>query len=268
MARTITVIENSIEERLAASFELSSSAAAEWRMWVHCMAYAIYLFELTLDFFRAEMDADADKEVAGSLTWYNKKCYEFQMGYELKFSTVTGLLGYETIDESAQVVKVASVDVATDSTLMFRVATQNDNGDIVPLSSNQLLNFKNYIDAIKFAGTKSQVISTDADLVRYALKVWYNPATPVATVESGVLDALSRYRTEQRFGGVIYRHEMLDAVTQVDGVVTAKLLSLTRKGTEDAEWETIDVRGVLQAGYFDYDTENCSLELVSINDLE
>lgn len=268
MARTITAIEASIEERLSASFTLSTSAAAEWRLWVHCIAYAIYLFEVALDLFKAEMDNDAEKEVAGSLTWYNEKCYEFQMGHELVFSPTTGLLKYETVDEDARVVKTASVDIAVDGTLMFRVATMDSDGNIVPLTSNQLLNFKNYIDAVKFAGTKTQIISTDADLVRYSLKVWYNPATPVATVEDDIMSALENFRVVQRFGGVIYRHEMLDAVTDVGGVVTAKLVSLSRKGTDDAQWVDIDTYGKLQAGYFDYDAENCSLELVSINDIE
>ena len=267
MARTITEIETSITQRLSASFTLSTSATAEWRMWTHCIAYCIHLFELALDQFKSEMDADAEREVAGSLTWYNEKCYEFQMGYELVFSTVTGLLRYETVDEQARVGKGASVDVAADNTLFFRVATIDADGKIVPLNSNQLLNFKNYIDAIKFAGTKTQIISTDADLVRYSLKVWYNPATPVDTVQTGILDALDAFRVAQRFGGIIYRHEMLGAVTAINGVVTAKLVSLHRKGTEDADWQEVDTATRLHAGYFNYDDENCGLELISINDL-
>ena len=114
MARTIEQIKESITESLKATFTLSTSAAAEWRLWVHCVAYAIYMFELVLDAFKAEMDADAEKEVAGTLTWYNDKCYEFQMGHELVFDTVTGLLEYEQADEAARVIKIASVNVAED----------------------------------------------------------------------------------------------------------------------------------------------------------
>ena len=176
MARTISEIEASIEQRLNASFELSTSAAAEWRMWTHCVAYCIHLFELTLDIFKKEMDDDAKREIAGSLTWYRRKCFDFQNGHELRFSTVTGLLEYETLDEEAQVVKVASVSVSDTNTLVIRVATLDNNGETVPLASQQTQNIKDYIDAIKFAGTKTQVISTDADLVRYSIQVWYDPA--------------------------------------------------------------------------------------------
>ncbi|MFI3322080.1 MAG: hypothetical protein R3Y50_06100 [Rikenellaceae bacterium] len=91
MARTINEIEETITSNLEATFTLSTSAAAEWRLWVHCMAYCIYSFEVVLDLFKAEMDADAEKEVAGSLTWYGEKCYDFQLGHELLFNEVTGL---------------------------------------------------------------------------------------------------------------------------------------------------------------------------------
>ena len=268
MARTINEIELSIRNRLSASFDLSTSAAAEWRMWTHCVAYCIHLFEIVLDHFKEEMDADVQREVAGSLTWYNEQCYEFQLGHELVFSTVTGRLGYESEDENSKIVKIASVDTADDGTLMFRVATMDDNGNIIPLTSGQMLNFIDYVNSIKFAGTKSQVISTNADLVKYAVKVWYNPATPVDVIRTGVEDSLAKFRVAQRFGSVIYRHKMMEAVTSVSGVVTAKILSLYRRGTEDAEWQEIDIVSNLYAGYFDYDQESCSLELLSINDLE
>lgn len=267
MARTISEIEASIEARLSASFELSTSAAAEWRMWTHCVAYCIHLFELTLDLFKDEMDTDAKREVAGSLTWYKRKCYDFQNGHELVFSTTTGLLEYETADADAQVVKVASVSVSDNNTLVFRVATLDNNGEIVPLASPQTQNFKDYIDAIKFAGTKTQVISTDADLVRYTIQAWYDPAYPAETVRANVLASLTALRTSQDFGGIIYRHEMLEAVTSVAGVVTAKIVLLSRKGSEDSSWTDIDTASRLHAGYFNYDTGHCTLTLISNNEL-
>lgn len=266
MARTVEQIEQSITESLQASFSLSSSSAAEWRLWTHCVAYAIYLFEVVLDTFQSEMDADVEKEVAGTVTWYNDKCYEFQMGYELTFNSTTGLLEYEKEDTSAQVVKIASVSVSDDNTIIFRVATEDDEGNIVPLTSSQLLNFKNYVDAIKFAGTKSQVISTDADDVRYEIKVYYNPANPVDTVREAVLEALEEFKTSQKFGGVIYTHKMLEAVTAVTGVVTAKMVSLSRKGTDVEEFVDIDTLAYLYAGYFNY-TDDSTLEMISINDI-
>ena len=265
MARTIEQIATSITERLKASFNLSTSSAAEWRLWVHCVAYAIHLFEIVLDVFKREMEEEAQRLVVGTLTWYNNKCYEFQNGHELVFNEVTGLLEYEVDDEKAQVVKIAAVNVEN-GLLYFRVGTIDKDGNVVPITDTQMVNFKNYIDAIKFAGTKSSVISTSADQIHYALRVYYNPAVPVEMVRSNILGSLAEFKVSQKFGGVIYRHRMMEAVTTSEGVITAKLLEFSQKSTEDAAFRDIDILSYLYAGYFDY-TDDSSIELISINDI-
>ena len=81
-----------------------------------------------------------------------------------------------------------------------------------------------------------------------------------------MLASLEEFKTAQKFGGVIYTHKMLEAVTAVTGVVTAKMISLARKGTEDEDFIPIDTMAYLHAGYFNY-TEDSVLELISINDI-
>ena len=88
----------------------------------------------------------------------------------------------------------------------------------------------------------------------------------MATVQEAVLASLEAFKTSQKFGGVIYSHKLLEAVTAVSGVVTAKLVSLSRKGTEDDGFIAIDTMATLHAGYFNY-TEDSTLEMVSINDI-
>lgn len=267
MARTIDEIKQSITDRLVAKFSLSTSAAAEWRMWVHCVAYAIYAFEVILDAFQKEMDNKADTIVPGSLTWYTQMCYRYQYGHELLFNRDTALLYYEKEDAQAQIIKIASVK-ESDRLLLFKVATKNAEGVIVPLSEIQFLNFCNYLDAVKFAGSKTQVISTESDLIRYHVKVWYNPATPTTVLHENIKMSLDSFRTEQWFGGMVYTSGFLDAIKRVNGVVTAKLLSFERKGGDKVEFVPIDVRADLYAGYFNYAEEGCNIELININDLE
>lgn len=262
MARTIEQIKETITSQLQTSFTLSTSAAAEWRLWVHCMAYCIHMFEIGLDLFKADMDADAKNEVAGSLIWYNSKCYDFQLNRELLFNETTGLLEYASDDESARIIKIASVNVS-DGTIFFRVATKNDEGEIIPLSDAQLLNFKNYIDAIKFAGTRSQVISTLPDTVKYNLIIYYDPSSPIATIEESARNALTEFKTSQKFGGVIYTHKLLEAITAIAGVVTVKVVNLQVKSSEDIEFREIDTISYLSAGYFNY-ADDSELTLMSI----
>lgn len=267
MARTIEQIKTDITTNLMARLSLSTSAAAEWRMWVHCSAYAIYAFEVILDAFQREMDNKADTIVPGSLTWYTEMCYRYQFGHELLFNRDTALLYYAAEDAGAKIIKIASVK-EVDRLLLFKIATKNAEGVIVPLSEVQLLNFKNYLDALKFAGSKTQVISTEPDTVRYNVKVWYDPATPTTVLDETILASLDSFRTEQWFGGMIYASGFLDAIKRVSGVITAKLITLERKGIQDEAYIPIDVRADLYAGYFNYGAEGCSIQLININDLQ
>lgn len=267
MARTVEQIEQTITTRLQSHFSLSTSAVAEWRLWVGAVAYAIHLFELVLDTFRTEMDNDAAKGVAGTKTWYRQKCYEFQYGHELLFDNKTGLLCYAQDDPLARVVKVAAVDVQK-KIVYLRVATLDVQDRIVPLSSVVMIDFKNYIDSIKFAGTQTAVISTTPDLVHYVLRIWYKPSFPVERVRELVLETLATFRTSQQFGGVLYRHKLLEAVTELDCVVMPKLQRLTVKANGQDTYAEVDTMVSLQAGYFDYDTAGCELQLTSISDLE
>lgn len=264
MARSIGEIEKTITENLDTKFSLSTSSSAEWLLWVHCFAYCIHLFEITLDLFKSEIEKAAQKAVAGTISWYNDKCYEFQMGYKLSFNTNTGQLEYENYDETARIIKTAAVNTSED-TVIFRVATQDERGAIIPLNNEQLLNFSNYIDAIKFAGTRTSIISTTADSLRYDMTVYYDPVNPSSVIELLVSDALEKFKTSQRFGGIIYRHKFVETITSINGVITVQLDELSKKGAGDTDFANIEAFAYLNAGYFDY-SGDCVLSLLSVNE--
>lgn len=265
MARSIQTIEKNITDTLKVSFKLSTSKAAEWKTWVHCIASAIYLFELILDAFKTEMDKQAETMYTGSLTWYNDICYKFQYGYELIYNENTGRYGYSVIDETAQIIKIATVS-AINGTLVFKVATMDADGNIIPLSDIQLIGFRNFLDVMAFAGTKISVISTNPDSVVYELIVYYDPATPLNKLENDLSESLNNYKISQKFGGVIYRHKFIEAITRTKGVITAKVNALKRKGAIESVYIDIDTRAELYAGYFDY-SPDCVINYININEL-
>lgn len=264
MARSIEQIEKVITDNLK-GLSLSASKVAEWHLWVHCFAYVIYSFELIMDAFKKEMDKKAETMYTGSLAWYNEICYRFQFGHELVFNEDTAEISYKEQDENARIIKIASVSVI-EQTLAFKIATQDENGKIIPLSEVQLLDFKNYLDVIKFAGTRTSVVSTEADSILYDINVYYEPSTPISDLEAALNESLESFKTEQTFGGVIYYHKFLDAIIRVPGVTTAKINSLKRKGSIDTEYIDIDTRSELYAGYFDY-SKDCRITLINANEL-
>lgn len=297
MARTIEQIENSIinrldilskQKKLKIDFKASASSAAEWKLWTNCFAYVIHTFEFILDSFKNEMNKTAEGMYTGSLAWYKEMCYRFQSGHTLVFDKKKMQPVYETQDDSKKIVKTATVSIVG-KTLVFKVATvSEDTGAMEPLSLTQLEEFNAYLEMIKFAGTQTTVVSTYPDKIYYNINVYYDPSFPKTELQKNIEDSLNYFRTEQPFGGVIYRHKLLEVVTRVPGVVTARINSLMYQQQLPkpilnpitpaprlnmdyvpiflSQFMEIETGAELYAGYFDY-AKDCKLKLININQL-
>lgn len=256
MARTIKDIQQGMIDDLRAERpDLSPSAASEWRLWTWVVAASIHLFEVILDEFRSEVNSAADKIIPGTIRWYAEQCRRFQNGHELLFDGQTAKLYYAQDDPSSRIISVVAVSEGTDS-LSIRVAKRDTQNRIVPLTSDELRNFTGYVDSIKFAGTQIITVSTNADRVRYDVEAVYDPAVPATTVRERITEAIEKFRDRQDFDSILYRQRFLAAVMAADGVVTAELHSLQRKGTSMTDFSPVGVADELEAGYFDYDTDS------------
>lgn len=267
MARTIKEIQDAIHADLVVKgIVLSTSAVAENRLWTHVVAVAIYTFEIILDQFRGEIDGLTDKITPGNVRWYAEMCYRFQDGHELLFDNKTAMLYYADDAESARVVKVVAI-TEDKNKLLIKAAKINSDGKIVPLSEAERYNFTGYIDAIKFAGIETDIVSATGDKIKYDLQVWYDPALPVTTVRNNINDTLDVFKANIGFDSMIYVQKLLDAVMSATGVVTVNLNSIARKGVVDVSFSVFTVYSKLEGGYFEYDND-CILSLISIKDLK
>lgn len=267
MARTINEIQEEIIKAVQkeTGLALSSSKVAEWRLWTYVFALAIHAFELILDVFRKEIDTITDKITPGTTRWYAEMCYRFQNGHELRFDDTTAMLYYKRNDPEAQIVKIVAI-AENKNKLSIKAATRDNAGKIIPLSADELYNFSSYIDAIKFAGVDTNVISTTADLLRYDLEVYFEPAIPHTLVRENIEKALDRFKSSLGFDSLIYRQRFIDAVMDAEGVVTCSLASLERKGPTDEEFVPVGIYAELESGYFEYSDE-CTVALKSVKEL-
>lgn len=267
MARTISEIQEEIitAVRQETGLALSSSKVAEWRLWTYVFALAIHTFELILDAFRSEIDTITDKITPGTTRWYAEMCYRFQNGHELLFDDSTAMLYYKDDDPEAQIVKIVAI-AENKNKLSIKAATRDNTGKIVPLSADELYNFSSYVDAIKFAGVDTNVISTTADLLRYDLEVYFEPAIPHTLVRENIEAALDGFKASLGFDSIIYRQRFIDAVMDAEGVVTCNLASLERKGPTDEEFVPVGIYAELESGYFEYDM-GCTVTLKSVKEL-
>ena len=279
MARTIDEIKSAMTSTVSEQMPgLSKSKVAEWRMWVYVMAVAIHTFEVILDAFRREVDVLTTKITPGTIRWYAEMCKRFQNGDSLSFDPNTALLYYQKEDPSKQIIEVAAVSESRDgdnNRLFIKVAKKNDAGKIIELNPDELHNFSGYIDAVKFAGCQTEIVSTKADQIQYALTVYHEPAVPGNTIVAAVEKALGLFKTSIDFDGIFYRQKFIDAVMAVEGVVTCEVSLLRRhsyQSTQDAPWKPVDIYAELDAGYFEYadgsvDNQKCSIEVKNISEL-
>lgn len=266
MARTIKEIQEAIKTDLVGGgIKLSTSAVAEWRLWTYIMATAIYAFELTLDLFRAEIDTLTNKITPGTVRWYAEMCYRFQNGYELLFDNKTAMLYYEKDVPDARIIKVVAITEAP-NLLSIKAAKQDASGKIVPLSPDEKHNFTGYIDAIKFAGMQTDVISTTEDIIKYDIEVFFEPTIPSTTVRDNVLAALEVFKTSLGFDSMFYTQKFIDTIMSVPGVVTCDLKALARKGATAPDFVPVRVFTELASGYYDYAPDSI-LTLTSVKDI-
>lgn len=268
MARQINEIQNAIIVTIQekTGVKLSSSTVAEWKLWSYIFAVAIHIFEIILDKFRAEIDTITNKITPGTVRWYAEMCYRFQNGYELLFDEKTAMLYYAEDVPDARIIKVVAISEKFNK-LLIKAAKLDKDNKIVPLSLEEKYNFAAYIDAVKFAGVETDVVSVSEDKIRYNIWVWFEPSIPLSLVQDNVLTALDTFKASIGFDSMIYTQKLVDAVMSAEGVVTCSLVSLERKGVSSPDFVSFDVFSELESGYFEY-SEDSVLKITSIKELQ
>lgn len=284
MARMIEEIQKTMAVDLQNRIpqQLSVSKFAEWRLWTYMVAVAIHTFEVILDLFRKEMETLTNKITPGTVRWYAEMCYRFQNGHKLLFDEKTAMLYYAEDDPEARIVKIVAITEKETysgrgteggqipekkNSLLIKAAKLDRNGKIEPLTLEEKYNFTAYIDAVKFAGVSTDVVSTTEDKVKYDLQVWFDPAVPHSLVEENVRKALADFKSSLGFDSMIYTQKLVDAVLSAVGVITCELRSLACRGTSDADYRPVSVFAELESGYFEY-AEDSVLRLTSIKELK
>jgi hypothetical protein len=261
MARTIATIEAALDASITGAITSpSASSYAEWKLWRSIFAKAIWAFECILDLFRAEIENTISTKQPGSFDWYYEKVLAFQ-GVTDDLGTCQGdnlvvkdgIVKYETIDVTRRIVTSASLRAGS-GVLAVKVAKDSDTeGMYQALTESEQLALGLYLDNIKYPGTAINVISMDADLVKYSFQIVYDPIYTTETVQTNVKAALETYRASLGFGDTVYANKMIQAIMNATGVVSVKITSLQGYDSVSLAWKTIDIVYTLVSGYFNYD---------------
>lgn len=241
MAKTLNEIQEIILSKIAASPNLSAlevltddekaslsnltstSKVSVWRLFVFCIACAWLAFEQLMDAFKALIEALVSRNRPHGLGWYKNLALAFQYGDELNEDDE-----YDIIDSSKQIIKqVACVD--GDRTIFFKIATLNGS-ELVKLSDvNQVNAFTAYMEKMRDAGTRIEIINEDADLLKIELEYYYdallikNDGTTITTGVNVVEKAINDYLKSLDFNGEFDLNKMTDYLQAAIGYKSLKI---------------------------------------------
>lgn len=281
MARTIVAIQQEIFDGIAANENLagltSQSKAAIWRLMVFVVAFSIWLLETLFDQHKKEIDTAIYEQKSGTSRWYRNMSLAFQYGIDLIADSDQFETGYtfdnETVKytdsqiEASKIIKYCSVKESTEiSSLTIKVAGESADG-LEPLSEEQLESFAQYLNEIKYAGVKLNVVNNPADQLVLVMQIYRDVLVLDSTGSSIKLGgkpveaAIKTYMKNLPFDGELVLNDLIEKLRALDGVNNVNIINASSSHWDSvAETHTnfmsINVKRIPESGYYEVGSLN------------
>lgn len=226
MSRTIKEIYNEAVAERNRRLELTEFASDSKMsvmngiLWV--VAAVIYSFESLLDVFAVDISEAINGRINGTPAYYANALLQYQQGDELTVREDGLAFGYANIDETKRIVTQVSYMESTDdqnldSKLILKVAT-GAKGSLSAIPPKELAPINAYINKLKFAGTRVEVISTKGDVLIPHLTVFHDGAVPESEVYDSIEEQLNAYMMDIDFDTAVYVSRLTDAIRRAKHV--------------------------------------------------
>lgn len=193
----------------------SNSKVALWLLLFYVVAEAQHTLEVLWDYFSADVDARIAKHKPGTKLWYKQKALEFQMGDQLVW--LDGTYKYLITDETKRIVAQASVNDNGDI-VRIKAARSDGNGGLQKLTTTQRDALAAYFVKVRYAGTKTVVVSFDPDTIRLKFKIRYDALVDLPPLQDAVKTAIKVYLKALEFDGKVVLSAIVDVIQAVPGV--------------------------------------------------
>ncbi len=261
----------------------STSKVAQWRLFVWVVAFSFWIQEKLLGVLRSDIELRIAETRPFTRRWYTSTSLLYQHGYTLPengvYSTPNTAAEIEAVNES-KVIKKASVVqaiIAGVGSLRIKVATL-ENGELVPVTTDQLNGFQEYIELMGAAGVYVIATSTVADDLKILVDVHFNALildnegkrldgsndTPVQT-------AVTDYLKSVEFDGELSLGKLSNVIEGVDGVgdvyitsAASKFASFTYESVGVSNAGAITKYRQPDSGYFKLDAEASVFNFIEI----
>jgi len=242
MARSVNTIYQGIlteKEKYASLNGLTNtSTTAIWRTVFYCVAVVIATSEQLRDVFQKDMLDVAETLPTGTSKWYTARLLEYQTGYALSYNRSNGRVEYETIDENARLLEVATCQSEINA-IVLKTAKSDGAGSLEALTPGELASVAAYVNDIKFAGTAVNLYSYPADLLKLTLNIKVNATvinadgtsviTPTEYPVEDAIDEFIKLYSVENFDSTFKFTELLTAIKNVNGVLNVAAVAVSAR---------------------------------------
>lgn len=240
----------------------------------YVMACLIYTYETILDVFEYNIAQLILERVNGTGIWYEMLAKKFQYDTAndcadtLVLNEETLTLEYENVDESHRIIANASIAEREYSGMANIIVNKlnNDeesanNGNVfIPLTSNELKAFKEYMFENKFIGLQLFSRSIYGDLVTIKsteeAPIFYD-STKMSEEKAmaNIKEVLLGYCRNFKFNGYISYQEIIDTILSAEGIVdvdsnvTINITKASWYNSETYDTYTLTNRKKAESGY-------------------
>lgn len=226
MSRTLTEIYNEAVETRNKYLELteltndSKMSIINTFTWV--VAASIYSFETLLDIFMTDIANVFNSRINGTPAYYANAMLKWQYGDDLVVNEEGTAFHYATEDTSKRIITHVSYqeyysEEFRDNVLVLKVAT-GEGDSLTRLSDEELIAARAYLNQIKFAGVKCNVVSRMGDVLVPRVTVYYDGAISKEELYDNIDNALTQFIVNMDFDSVIYAQKVIDAIQKAEHV--------------------------------------------------
>ena len=226
MTRTLTEIYNEAVETRNKYLELteltndSKMSIINAFTWV--TAAAIYSFETLLDVFTTDIAKTFTQRINGTSAYYANAMLKWQYGDDLIINDEGTAFHYATEDTTKRLITHVSYqeyynEEFKDNILILKVAS-GEGRSLSQLSDEELIAARAYLNQIKFAGVKCNVVSRRGDVLVPRLTVYYDGAITKEELYDNIDTALIDFIVNMKFDSLVYSQKIIDAIQKVEHV--------------------------------------------------
>lgn len=182
----------------------------------------IHSFETLMDVFAIDISQTINQRVNGTPQYYVNALMQYQKGDELVIREDGLAFGYANVDETKRIISQVSYtestdDINLDSKLILKIAG-GTKGNLSALPPDELPPIKSYINKLRFAGTRIEVISRDGDVLIPRVQVYHDGAIPEADVYDKIEEKLNEYIMNAPFDSSIYTSKIVESLRNAEHV--------------------------------------------------